>query len=161
MTQTILVQENQQKENQHLLMKIKEKNHLQQKYLLLMTKNNSIDEQLNQQREKQLELLNEKFTKLYNSKDKIYENIIKEIDVEKNLVYKGSLMSFNLLILKIRCLMKLLKEKLEYVLKSKDQKNYYEVDLYIQKVKNEFKKIYLILNEDDKYEYEILTQNLQ
>ena len=121
--------------------------------------NNSIDEQLNQQREKQLELLNEKFTRLYNSKDKIYENIIKEIDVEKNLVYKGSLMSFNLIILKIKCLMKLLKEKLEYVLKSKDQKNYYEVDLYIQKVKNEFKKIYLILNEDDKYEYEILTQN--
>ncbi len=121
--------------------------------------NNSIDEQLNQQREKQLELLNEKFTRLYNSKDKIYENIIKEIDVEKNLVYKGSIMSFNLIILKIKCLMKLLKEKLEYVLKSKDQKNYYEVDLYIQKVKNEFKKIYAILNEDDKYEYEILTQN--
>jgi len=121
--------------------------------------NNSIDEQLNQQREKQLELLNEKFTRLYNSKDKIYENIIKEIDVEKNLVYKGSLMSFNLIILKIKCLMKLLKEKLEYVLKSKEQRNYYEVDLYIQKVKNEFKKIYLILNEDDKYEYEILTQN--
>ena len=124
--------------------------------------NNSIDEELNQQREKQLELLIEKFekfTRLYNSKENVYENIIKEIDVEKNLVYKGSIASFNLIILKIKCLMKLLKEKFEYILNSKEQRNYYEVDLFIQKIKNEFKKIYLILNEDNKYEYEILTQN--
>ena len=121
--------------------------------------NNSIDEELNQQREKQLGLLIEKFTRLYNSKEKVYENIIKEIDVENNLVYKGSISSFDLIILKIKCLMKLLKEKFEYILNSKEQRNYYEVDLYIQKVKSEFKKIYLIINEDSKYEYEILTQN--
>ena len=121
--------------------------------------NNSIDEELNQQREKQLELLIEKFTRLYNSKEKVYENIIKEIDVENSLVYKGSISSFDLIILKIKCLMKLIKEKFEFILNSKEQRNYYEVDLYIQKVKSEFKKIYLIINEDSKYEYEILTQN--
>ena len=121
--------------------------------------NNSIDEELNQQREKQLGLLIEKFTRLYNSKENVYENIIKEIDVENNLVYKGSIFSFDLLILKIKCLIKLLKEKFDYILNLKEQKNYYEVDLYIQKVKNEFKNIYLIINEDSKYEYEILTQN--
>ena len=121
--------------------------------------NNSFDEELNKQREKQLGLLIEKFTRLYNSKEKVHENIIKEIDVENNLVYKGSISSFDLIILKIKCLMKLLKEKFQYILNSKEQRNYYEVDLYIQKVKNEFKKIYLIINEDSKYEYEILTQN--
>ena len=121
--------------------------------------NNSIDEELNQQREKQLELLIKKFTRLYNSKEKVYENMIKEIDVENSLVYKGSISSFDLIILKIKCLMKLIKEKFEFILNSKEQRNYYEVDLYIQKVKSEFKKIYLIINEDSKYEYEILTQN--
>ena len=121
--------------------------------------NNSIDEEFNQQREQQLGLLIEKFTRLYNSKENVYENIIKEIEVENNLVYKGSISSFDLIILKIKCLMKLLKEKFEYILNSKEQRNYYEVDLYIQKIKNEFKKIYLFLNEDSKYMYEILTQN--
>ena len=117
------------------------------------------DEIFNENREKQLTILNEKFTRLYESEKKIYENIIKEIDVEKDLIYKGSLMSFNLLILKIKCLMKLLKEKFQKNLKSKDQINYYETDLYIQKIKNEFKRIYYILDEDNKYEYEIITQN--
>ena len=56
------------------------------------------DEIFNENREKQLTILNEKFTRLYESEKKIYENIIKEIDVEKDLIYKGSLMSFNLLI---------------------------------------------------------------
>ena len=117
------------------------------------------DEKFNESREKQLQILNEKFTRLYDSEDKIYENIIKEIDVEKDLIYKGSIMSFNLLILKIKCLMKLLKEKFEKNLNSKEQRNYYETDLYIQKIKNEFKRIYNIIDEDNKFQYEIITQN--
>ena len=118
----------------------------------------SQDTAFNENREKQLEILNEKYTKLYDSKEKIYANIIKEIDVEKQLFYKGSIMSFNLLILKIKCLLKLLKDKFENDLKSKDDRNYSEVDIYIQKIKNDFKRIYTIINEDCKYEYEILTQ---
>ena len=67
-------------------------------------------------------------------------------------------MSFNLIILKIKCLMKILKEKFKMTFNSQDERNLYEVDLNIQKIKNEFKKIYFLLNEDSKYEYEILTQ---
>ena len=112
----------------------------------------------NESREIQLKILNEKYTKLYHSKEKAYLNIVNEIDVEKQLFYKGSIMSFNLLVLKIKCLMKLLKEKFEINLKSKDDTNYSEVDIYIQKIKYEFKKIFSMLNEDSKYEYELFTQ---
>ena len=51
-----------------------------------------------------------------------------------------------------------LKEKFDIILTSKEQRNYYEVDLHIQKIKNEFKKINYIISEDSIYEYEILTQ---
>ena len=112
----------------------------------------------NESREIQLKILNEKYTKLYHSKEKAYLNIINEIDVEKQLFYKGSIMSFNLLVLKIKCLMKLLKEKFEINLKSKDNTNYSEVDIYIQKIKYEFKKMFSMLNEESKYEYELFTQ---
>ena len=112
----------------------------------------------NESREIQLKILNEKYTKLYHSKEKAYLNIINEIDVEKQLFYKGSIMSFNLLVLKIKCLMKLLKEKFEINLKSKDDTNYSEVDIYIQKIKYEFKKMFSMLNEESKYEYELFTQ---
>ena len=118
----------------------------------------SQDEKYNKNREEQLKILNEKYSKLYNSKEKIYANIIKEIDVEKQLFYKGSIMSFKLFILKIKCLLKLLKDKFENDLNSKDERNYSEVEIYIKKIKNEFKKIYIILNDDSKYEYEELTQ---
>ena len=118
----------------------------------------SQDEEYKENREKQLEIIYAKYSKLYDSKEKIYANIIKEIDVEKKLFFKKSIMSFNLLILKIKCLMKLLKEKFENNLNSKDERNYYEVDMYIQKIKNEFKKVYEIINVDSKYEYEIVTQ---
>jgi hypothetical protein len=53
--------------------------------------------------------------------------------------------------------MKILKDKFESSLNSKEDRNY-EVDLNIQKIKNEFIKLYAIVDEDSKYEYEILTQ---
>ena len=118
----------------------------------------SQDTAYNENREKELEILNAKYSKLYNSKEKIYANIIKEIDVEKKLFFKGSIMSFNLLILKIKCLMKILKEKFQNSLIKKDERINYELDMHIQKVKHEFIKIYSKINEDSKYEYEIITQ---
>ena len=39
-------------------------------------------------REKQLEIVNEKFQNLFKSRDKIYGNIIKEINAEKKLFFK-------------------------------------------------------------------------
>ena len=118
----------------------------------------SQDIEYNENREKQLEILNKKYTKLYKSKEIKYENIINEINLEKKLFYKGSIMSFNLLILKIKCLLKILKEKFQNPLKTKDERKNYEFDAHIQKIKNEFIKIYSKLNEDSKYEYEIITQ---
>ena len=53
--------------------------------------------------------------------------------------------------------MKILKDKFESSLNSKEDRNY-EVDLNIQKIKNEFIKLYAIVDENSKYEYEILTQ---
>ena len=112
----------------------------------------------NENREKQLKILIEKYTKLYNSKENIYANIIKEIDIEKHLFYNGSIKSFKLLILKIKCLMKILKEKFESYLNLKDERNNYEVESFIQKLKAEFKSIYNMINEESRYEYEIITQ---
>ena len=113
--------------------------------------NDSYDED----REKQLEIVNEKFQNLFNSKEKIYGNIIKEINAEKKLFFKKSVMSFNLLILKIKCLIKLLKSKFEESLTSKE---YYQVDVYIHRIKKDFKTLAIFINEDSKYEYEVITQ---
>ena len=118
----------------------------------------SEDSTYNENREKQLKILTEKYTKLYHSKEKLFSNIIKEIDIENHLFYKGSINAFNLMILKVKCLLKLLKEKFEHVLNSKDQRNFYEIDLYLPKLKNEFRKLIYIISEDSKYEYEIITQ---
>ena len=106
-------------------------------------------------REKQLEIVNDKFQSLFKSRNKIYGNIIKEINAEKKLFFKKSLMSYNLLALKVKCLIKLLKAKFVESLTSKD---YYEVDAYINKIKREFKNLNNFINEDDKYEYELTTQ---
>ena len=106
-------------------------------------------------REKQLEIVNEKFQNLFQSKEKLYGNIIKEINAEKKLFFKKSLMSYNLLILKIKCLIKLLKNKFVESLTSKD---YYQVDVFIHKIKREFKNLNNFINEDNKYEYELTTQ---
>ena len=106
-------------------------------------------------REKQLEIVNEKFQNLFVSREKIYGNIIKEINAEKKLFFKKSIMSFNLLILKIKCLIKLLKSKFVESLTTKD---YYEMDVYIHKIKRDFKNLNNFINEDSKYEYELTTQ---
>ena len=108
-----------------------------------------------QDRERQLEIVNEKFQKLFLSKEKMYGNIIKEINAEKKLFFKKSLMSFNLLLLKIKCLIKLLKRNFSESLKSKE---YYEIDSYIIKIKKEFKVLYTFMDEESKYEYELTTQ---
>ena len=106
-------------------------------------------------RERQLEIVNEKFQNLFKSKEKMYGNIIKEITAEKKLFFKKSIMSFNILVLKIKCLIKILKEKFVESLTTKD---FYEVDSYIQKIKKDFKNLYTFINEDSRYEYELVTQ---
>ena len=116
---------------------------------------NLSSESYDEDREKQLEIVNEKFQNLFISREKLYGNIIKEINAEKKLFFKKSVMSFNLLVLKIKCLIKLLKSKF---VESLTTKEYYEVDSYIFKIKKDFKNLTSFIKEESKYEYEITTQ---
>ena len=116
---------------------------------------NLSSESYDEDREKQLEIVNEKFQNLFLSKERIYGNIIKEINAEKKLFFKKSIMSFNLLILKIKCYIKLLKKKF---VASFTTKEYYELDSYILKIKKDFKNLSNFIDVDSKYEYEITTQ---
>ena len=107
--------------------------------------------------EQQLSLFYENLMVLY--KKKLFSNILQEFDGKEELLYKGSRMSFNIFILKIKCLMKLLKTRFEEVLKIKhDTPNYFEVEKVVNKISSDFKKINIIINENDYVEYEIITQ---
>ena len=107
--------------------------------------------------EKQLESTNKKFEISF--KEKLYENILKDIESKEDLLNIKSVESFNLYIMKIRCMIKTLKSKFESVLKSKlEPKNYFEVDSLIISVKNEFQNLSLLFMCDNKYEYEKATQ---
>ena len=107
--------------------------------------------------EEQLSLFYENLILLY--KKKLYTNIIQEFEGKEDLLYKNSKMSFNIYILKIKCLFKLLKSRFEDILKIKnDAQNYFEVERIIYKLNYDFKKINLIINENDFSEYEIITQ---
>ena len=116
---------------------------------------NLTSDSYDEDREKQLEIVNEKFQNLFVSREKLYGNIIKEINAEKKLFFKKSVMSFNLLILKIKCLIKILKSKF---VESLTTKEYYDVDNYIYKIKKDFKNLTSFIREESKYEYEITTQ---
>ena len=119
----------------------------------------SSDRKYNEEREKQLELLNIQYSKIYNQRERKFSSIVIEIEAEESLFYKESLMSFNLIIIKIKCFLQILKEKITIFLKTKiELRNFYEIETYIQKIKNEFNKIYRIIDKKNKYEYEIIIQ---
>ena len=88
---------------------------------------------------------------------KLYENLLKDIDINKNLLYIGTRESFNLFIIEIKCLMKLMIEKYENEL---NEINYGQMSVneYIINIERQFEKINSILKRDDCYEYETLTQ---
>jgi len=120
---------------------------------------NSLDKKYNEEREKQLELLNIQYSKIYIQRERNFSSIVNEIEAEESLFFKKSLMSFDLIIIKIKCFLQILKEKITYFLKTKiELRNFYEIESYIQKIKNEFNKINRIIDKKNKYEYEIITQ---
>ena len=107
--------------------------------------------------EKQLGSTNEKFEISF--KEKLYENILKDIEGKEDLLNIKSVESFNLYAMKIRCMIKRLKGKFESVLKSKiEPKSFFEVDSLIFLIKNEFQNLSLLFMRDNKYEYEKATQ---
>ena len=105
--------------------------------------------------EKQLSLILEVFLTTYSKKT--YSELIKDIEEKEELLYPNSLLSFKILILKIKCLIKILMAEYNNILRFKNT-NFHEIDNIIQKIHNEFIKISKIIIKNNSYEYEIITQ---
>ena len=105
--------------------------------------------------EKQLSLLLEVFTITYSKKT--YKELIKEIEEKEILLYSNSIISFKIMVLKIKCLLKLLLLEYNNLLISKNI-NYHDIDNASQNIQNEFKRISNMLINNNAYEYEIMTQ---
>ena len=105
--------------------------------------------------EKQLSLLLEVFTTTYSKKS--YKELIKEIEEKEILLYCNSIISFKIMVLKIKCLLKILLTEYNNLLISKNI-NYHDIDSVSQNIQNEFKKISNMAINNNSYEYEIMTQ---
>ena len=105
--------------------------------------------------EKQLSLLLEVFLTTYSKKT--YQELIKDIEEKEILLYSNSIMSFKIMILKIKCLTKILLDEYNKLLQSKII-SYHEIDNVVQKIQFEFKKLSNMLINNNSYEYEIMTQ---
>ena len=106
-------------------------------------------------RERQLSILLDAFLTSYSKKS--YNDLIKDIEEKEDLLYQNSTMSFRIKIIKIKGLMKLLKEEYNYYLQLK-KKTFHDLDRFIYKIKNEFNIISTLLIKNDSYENEIITQ---
>ena len=106
-------------------------------------------------KEKQLSLLLDTFENTYSKKS--YKDLIKDIEEKEDLLCQNSLMSFEIKILKLKGLLKLLMEEYNFFLQSKN-KHFHELDILIQKIKNEFNLISLLLIYNESYVFEITTQ---
>ena len=89
-------------------------------------------------------------------KKKLYDNLLKELEMNKNLIYIGTKESFNIVIIKIKCLMKLMIEKYENDMNEVNDEQI-SVKEYIYKIQKEFLKINAIIKKDDYYENEAIT----
>ena len=116
--------------------------------------NTNITENLNF-KEEQLSLLLDSFETSYSQK--LYYDLIRDIEEKENLLYQNSLMSFKIKILKIKAFLKLLLEEYNNYLQDKN-KTFHRLDEIIHKLKKEFPVVSLISNNEDSYEYEMTTQ---
>ena len=98
--------------------------------------------------EEQLSLLLEVFMTSYSKKT--YVDLIKDIEEKENLLCSNSILSFKILILKIKCLVKLLLKEYNNILQLRVH-NFHEVDNIIQKIQNEFHKISKIIINNNFY----------
>ena len=106
-------------------------------------------------KEKQLSLLLDTFQNSFSKKS--YRDLIKDIEEKEDLLSQNSLMSFEIKILKLRGLLKILTEEYNIFLQSKN-KHFHELDVLIQKIKNEFNLISILLIYNEAYVFEITTQ---
>ena len=106
-------------------------------------------------KEKQLSLLLETFENIYSKKS--FRDLIIDIEEKENLLNSKSLKTFEIKILKIKSLLKLLMEEYNIFLQSKN-KHFHELDFIIQKIKNEFNILSMLIIDNDSYEFETTTQ---
>jgi len=106
-------------------------------------------------KEKQLSLLLDTFQNSFSKKS--YRDLIKDIEEKEDLLSQNSLMSFEIKILKLKGLLKILIEEYNIFLQSKN-KHFHELDVLIQKIKNEFNLISILLIYNEAYVFEITTQ---
>ena len=121
----------------------------------LIEEDNSIDFDNNSYKERQLSILYEAFLMSYSKKT--YKDLIKDIEEKEDLLYPKSKMSFEIKMIKLQSLLKLLLEEYNNYLKARN-KTFHEIDVIINKIKHEFIIVYKILINNDSYEYEIITQ---
>ena len=106
-------------------------------------------------KEKQLSLLLETFENIYSKKS--FRDLIIDIEEKENLLNSKSLKTFEIKILKIKSLLKLLMEEYNIFLQSKN-KHFHELDFIVQKIKNEFNILSKLIIDNDSYEFETTTQ---
>ena len=106
-------------------------------------------------KEEQLSLLLDSFETSYSQK--LYYDLIRDIEEKENLLYQNSLMSFKIKILKIKAFLKLLLEEYNNYLQDKN-KTFHRLDEIIHKINKEFLIVSQISNNADSYEYEMTTQ---
>ena len=106
-------------------------------------------------KERQLSNLLNAFETSYSKKS--YKDLIKDIEEKEDLLYQNSLMSFNIKVIKIKGLMKLLLEEYDNILQAKN-KTFLDLDALIHKIKNEFNILSILIINNNSYVYEITTQ---
>ena len=123
-------------------------------------KNSIIEEKDSKRRieeEEKLSFIYHKYIISY--KKKKYINIIKDINSIRFLFSKNSQMSFNISILKIQCLLKIIKKEYTKLINLRAGKIYFiEISKLITRIQKDFELIYKIVDQDIKQNYELITQ---
>ncbi len=112
---------------------------------------NNITENLSY-KEKQLSILLDVFITSYSKKT--YQDLIKDIEEKEDLLYKNSLMTFEIKIIKIKSLLKILLEEYNEYLKTKNG-SFHEIDTLVLKIMKEFKILSILAINNNSYVYEI------
>ena len=108
------------------------------------------------EKEKQLILIYDKFLKYYN--DKKYEKILKEVTGIKNIYHAATDTSFKIFMIKIRCLLKSLKQQYIKLIKSSEPINLAEFLKKITKILKDFEKTAEYISPNHINSYEEITQ---
>ena len=118
--------------------------------------NDSIDDP--EYLEQQLALIYENLLLLYFKK--LYTNILQEIDGKEEILFKDSIMSFNIYMIKIKTHIKYLKTRFnEFLSANNSIPNYFEIETLLITLNTDFKNIEYLLNSESDYEYEQFTEN--